>query len=184
MVIKTASPGVIVNEVDLTRGTSDAITSNVACIAGPFQRGPVDKITLVETEVDFQATFGDPTDENYEFWYSVDNFLEYGGTCYVVRCDDASGGDQKMRNAADGPKFDTNGTEIKYYVKNEDDFEENYFNVDAGTGNLPAKFIAQNPGTWGNNIAVAVIDHGVGHRKPRPENIHTGINRIDHRSLC
>ena len=28
MVIKTASPGVIVNEIDLTRGTSDAITTN------------------------------------------------------------------------------------------------------------------------------------------------------------
>ena len=160
MVIKTASPGVIVNEVDLTRGTSDGITSNVACIAGPFQRGPVDKITLVETEVDFQATFGDPTDENYEYWFSVDNFLEYGGTCYVVRCDDSSGGDQTMRNAADGPKADDAGAEIKYYVKNEDDFAENWFNEEAQMGGTPAKFIAQNPGTWGNNISVAVIDHG------------------------
>ena len=160
MVIKTSSPGVIVNEVDLTRGTSDGITSNVACLAGPFQKGPVDKITLVETEVDFQATFGDPTDENYEYWFSVDNFLEYGGTCYVVRCDDSVGGSGLMRNAADGPKVDANGNEIKYYVKNVDDFEENYFNEDAAMGGLPAKFIAQNPGTWGNNISVAVIDHG------------------------
>jgi hypothetical protein len=160
MVIKTSSPGVIVNEVDLTRGTSDGITSNVACLAGPFQKGPVDKITLVETEVDFQATFGDPTDENYEYWFSVDNFLEYGGTCYVVRCDDSVGGGGVLRNAADGPKTDASGNEIKYYVKNADDFEENYFNLDAGMGGLPAKFIAQNPGTWGNNISVAVIDRG------------------------
>ena len=160
MVIKTSSPGVIVNEVDLTRGTSDGITSNVACLAGPFQKGPVDKITLVETEVDFQATFGDPTDENYEYWFSVDNFLEYGGTCYVVRCDDSVGGGGVLRNAADGPKTDASGNEIKYYVKNVDDFEENYFNSDAGMGGLPAKFIAQNPGTWGNNISVAVIDRG------------------------
>jgi hypothetical protein len=39
MVIKTASPGVIVNEVDLTRGTSDAITTNVGGIVGPFEKG-------------------------------------------------------------------------------------------------------------------------------------------------
>jgi hypothetical protein len=160
MVIKTASPGVIVNEVDLTRGTSDAITSNVACLAGPFQKGPVDKITLVQTEVEFQDIFGDPTDENYEYWFSVDNFLEYGGTCYVVRSDDEPGGNQQMRNAADGVKFDANGNEIKYYVKNEDDFEENYFNLDASMGGLPAKFIAANPGTWGNNLSIAVIDRG------------------------
>ena len=30
MTIKTASPGIVVNEVDLTKGTSDAITTNVA----------------------------------------------------------------------------------------------------------------------------------------------------------
>ena len=39
MVIKTSSPGVLVNEVDLTRGTSDAITTNVGAFAGPFPKG-------------------------------------------------------------------------------------------------------------------------------------------------
>ena len=160
MVIKTASPGVIVNEVDLTRGTSDAITSNVGALCGPFLKGPVDKITLVENEVDLINTFGEPTDENYEYFFSVDNFLEYGGVCYVVRCDDTLGGDQILRNAADGAKVDDSGNEIKYYVKNEDDFEENYFNEEADMGGLPAKFIAANPGAWGNSLAVAVIDAG------------------------
>ena len=179
MVIKTASPGVIVNEVDLTRGTSDGITSNVACLAGPFTKGPVDKITLVQTEVEFQDIFGNPTDENYEYWFSVDNFLEYGGTCYVVRSDDEPGGNQAMRNAADGPKTDSSGNEIKYYVKNADDFEENIFNVDAAMGGLPAKFIAQNPGTWGNNISVAVIDHGADYqlslKSDKAYNAATGV---------
>lgn len=160
MVIKTASPGVIVNEVDLTRGTSDAITTNVGALAGPFVKGPVDKITYIEQEVDLIDTFGAPTDANYEYFYSVDNFLEYGGTCYVVRCDDSVGGNQVMRNAVDGPQADSNGNEIVYYVKNEDDFEENFFNTDASQGGLPTKFIAANPGVWGNSLAVAVIDQG------------------------
>ena len=160
MVIKTASPGVIVNEVDLTRGTSDAITTNVGALAGPFVKGPVDKITYIEQEVDLIDTLGAPTDANYEYFYSVDNFLEYGGTCYVVRCDDSTGGNQVMRNAVDGPQADSNGNEIVYYVKNEDDFEENFFNTDASQGGLPTKFIAANPGVWGNSLAVAVIDQG------------------------
>ena len=50
MVIKTASPGILVNEIDLTRGTSDAITTNVGCIAGPFKKGPVDEFVKIKTE--------------------------------------------------------------------------------------------------------------------------------------
>ena len=40
---------------------------------------------LVTSEVDFRQTFGPVTDDNYEYWWSVNNFLEYSGTCYVVR---------------------------------------------------------------------------------------------------
>lgn len=85
MVIKTASPGVFIQEVDLTRGTSDAITTNVGFVAGPFVKGPIDTPILVSSEVDFRQTFGPVTDDNYEYWWSVNNFLEYSGTCYVVR---------------------------------------------------------------------------------------------------
>ena len=118
MVIKTASPGVIVNEVDLTRGTSDGITTNVGGMVGPFARGPVDELVLIETEAELQRVFGDPTTENCEYWYTVSNFLEYGGVCYVIRCDDASGGNQQMKNAV------SNGSPV--FIKNKDDFEENF----------------------------------------------------------
>jgi len=155
MVIKTASPGIVVNEVDLTRGTSDAITTNIGAFAGPFARGPVGELQLVTTEAEFQRIFGDPNDSNYEYWYTVSNFLEYGGVCYVIRTDDSVGDSsgeylQTMRNATD----DNGGNAI--YVKNETDFEENWFQ----SGSLPGQFVVRNPGTWGNGLAVAVIDHG------------------------
>ena len=153
MVIKTASPGIVINEVDLTRGTSDAITTNVAAFAGPFEKGPVDELQLVTTEAEFQRIFGDPTEENYEYWYTVSNFLEYGGVCYVIRCDDLIGdssglGLQKMRNAT----TDGLGTT---YVKNRTHYEEDF-----EYGASLDQFIARNPGTWGNGIGVAVIDSG------------------------
>ena len=159
MVIKTASPGIVVNEVDLTKGTSDAITTNVGAFAGPFARGPVGVLQLVTTEVEFQRIFGDPTDENYEYWYTVSNFLEYGGICYVIRTDDSVGDSsgtflQTMKNATDA--IVTDPTDAPVYIKNEDDFIENYFQ----TASAPGKFVAQSPGTWGNGLAVAVIDHG------------------------
>ena len=56
MVIKTASPGVIVNEVDLTRGTSDAITTNIGAFAGPFARGPVGELVLINTEAELTTS--------------------------------------------------------------------------------------------------------------------------------
>ena len=148
MVIKTASPGVIVNEIDLTRGTSDGITTNVGGMVGPFQRGPVNELVLIETEAELQRVFGNPTTENAEYWWTVSNFLEYGGVCYVIRCDDASGGAQMMKNSV------SNGTPV--YIKNRDDFEENF---DDGIA-LQAYFAASTPGTYGDAIAVAAIDAG------------------------
>ena len=159
MVIKTASPGIVVNEVDLTRGTSDAITTNVAAFAGPFAKGPVDELTLIETEVEFQRVFGDPTDQNFEYWWTVNNYLEYGGVCYVVRCDDLIGdssgtGLQTMKNATD--EIVTTPSDAPVYIKNKLDFEENYYL----SASAPGKFVARSPGTWANGIGVAVIDHG------------------------
>lgn len=148
MVIKTASPGVVINEIDLTRGTSDGITTNVGAMVGPFAKGPVDEIILIETENELQKVFGDPTTENAEYWWTVSNFLEYGGVCYVVRCDDESGGGQTMKNAV------TNGSPV--FIKNYDDFEENF---DDGVS-LPAYFAGRTPGEYANAFGVAVIDAG------------------------
>ena len=164
MVIKTASPGVLVNEIDLTRGTSDAITTNIGALCGPFKSGPVDEIIKIRTEAELQRTFGGPTDENYEYWWTVTNFLEYGGVCYVVRPDDEIGdsaadelgitevGSQKMRNAVD--MLDNDGNSV--YVKNNDHFINDIYEQ----GQSEARFISRNPGEWGNSIAIATIDSG------------------------
>ena len=147
MVIKTASPGIVINEVDLTRGTSDAITTNLAAFAGPFEKGPVDELTLIETEAQLQRIFGEPTDENYEYWYTVSNYLEYGGVVYVTRCDDTIGVETMKNATSDGSSE---------YIKNRDHFEEDYdFGVTLG-----AQFAAREPGTYGNNLGIAVIDRG------------------------
>jgi hypothetical protein len=152
MVIKTASPGIIVREVDLTRGTADAITTNVAALVGPFQKGPVDEFTLIETEAELQRVFGDPTDYNYQYWYTASNFLEYGGVILINRVDDASGGNQQMRNATSG----VTDPQDAPYIKNEDDFEDNFLL----SAEVPGSFVARNPGTWANGLGVAVIDAG------------------------
>ena len=182
MVIKTASAGVYLQEVDLTRGVVDPISSNVAMCAGPFQKGPVDQLIKVNTEVELREIFGKPTDENYEYWWTINNFLEYSGSCYVVRCDDSIGDvidagtpdgagshDQTMRNGTDsfvfsldGRKFNTIDQSKTYsgiYIKNEDEFVAEGQVVANG-----GKFFGRNPGKWVNGLGIAVIDSGADFR--------------------
>ena len=179
MVIKTASPGVYIQELDLTRGAVDPISTNIGYLAGPFERGPVDQIIRIQNEVELRQVFGRPTDDNYEYWWTINNFIEYSGQCYVVRCDDAVGDriddgtvdgvgqhDQKMRNSTDAFVFDTEARTFKtidqkfasssIYLKNEDEFETEYNSL------LPlgGKFVSRNPGKWCNGVGVAVIDKG------------------------
>ena len=183
MVIKTASPGVYIQELDLTRGILDPVTRNNGVLAGPFERGPVDQAVKVSTEVELRQIFGGPTNENYEYWYTIDNFLEYGGQCYVIRCDDAVGdeidtaidffddnGDevevsnvrhpQVMRNSTDAYTFSysdpSDPTSSEVYLKNDQEWESKLGDIIPGYG----KFFSRNPGRWMNGVGVAVIDSG------------------------
>ena len=180
MVIKTASPGVFIQEVDLTRGTADAITENVGVVAGAFTKGPVDQLVYISTELELRETFGEPADENHEYWHTINNFLEYSGNCYVVRCDDSIGDIvdegaetvnlQKMRNATDAFEYyddslalpnpenptQESRTQSSVYIKNEDQFTVELNASAPGLG----KFFARTPGRWANGIGVAVIDSG------------------------
>jgi hypothetical protein len=175
--IKLGSPGVFINEVDLTRGTSDAISTNIAAMVGPFEKGPVNEMILIETEAELQRTFGNPTRENYEYWWTIANYLEYGGVCYVVRCDDEEGDVEEMflGDSAFGLQYMRNASDINQqmydgitgpYVKNDTEFFEDFYEEELGTasGGSPAHFIARSPGSWGNALGVAVIDAGADYK--------------------
>ena len=149
MALGLASPGVKVREVDLTRGGINASVNVVAGISAPYKKGPVEEITRVTTESDLVDNFGKPAlgtdDYHYEYWYAGSNFLSYGGQLDVVRCD---GGNLKNANAGVGI---ASTTTLK--IKNYQDYLNNY---ESATNFYWA---AKNPGTWANDIRVAVIDN-------------------------
>lgn len=146
MVTKLASPGVFVQEKDFTRGGIDPSFINFGAFAGVFEKGPIGIPTLVTSEAELLEIFGRPNDENFEYWFSVSNYLEYGGICYVVRVQDPS-----QYNAV------SNGSEqlVKSFQHWEDE-------VSTGAGTY--KFIARTAGTWGNSLGVSVIDYGADQR--------------------
>ena len=114
------SPGVVVLERDLTN-TINATVDNIGAIAGSFEKGPVEEVVTISNERQLIETFGKPNDNNYEYWFSVAQFLLYGGSVKVVRADNSS-----LKNAIDAAQFTQttfSATDTTLTVANATDFD-------------------------------------------------------------
>lgn len=78
------SPGLEFNETDDSLN-SPAVPSATAAYAGVFQKGPIDVPVLITRDKTFEEIFGEATDDNYEHWYTVWNYLQYASSIYVKR---------------------------------------------------------------------------------------------------
>ena len=156
MPLNLASPGIVVREVDLTIGRVDPVSGSVGALVAPFAKGPVDLPQLIENEDDLLNTFGRPysTDKHYEHWMVASSYLAYGGVLRVSRADD-----QLLKNGFVGA-----ASSIK--IKSTEHYEQLGYDENTITGVTVA---ARNPGTWANDIKVAIIDG-------RADQIITGIN--------
>ena len=132
------SPGVVVQEKDLTN-VIPAVATSIAAIAGDFTKGPVDEIVSISSEKDLVETFGKPDSNNYEYFFSAANFLQYGNALRVVRATGTG-----LLNAT------ANGSGL--LVKNTTDYQDNYADGSGTVGN----WAARTAGAWGNNIKVSV----------------------------
>jgi hypothetical protein len=145
MPLNLASPGIVVREVDLTSGRVDPTSNKAAGIVAPFEKGPVEIPTLVETEADLLNNFGEPysTNNHYEYWYTASSYLAYGGVLQVVRSDNSG-----LKNGVAGV-----ATNIK--IKSSDDYVNQGYDANIISN---VDFVAQNPGSWSNGLKIAVID--------------------------
>ena len=145
MPLNLASPGIVVREVDLTVGRVNSSSDSVAAQVAPFAKGPVDSPAVIENENDLLNTFGQPysTDKHYEHWMVASSYLAYGGTMLISRADDAG-----LKNA-----FVGTATSIK--IKSDDHYNQLGYDENTITNVTVA---AKNPGSWANDIKVAIID--------------------------
>ena len=90
MVINLLSPGVAIQEVDLTE-IIPAVSSSIGALAGVFRWGPVNTRYLVSSEQILANTFGLPTNFNAETYFTVSNFLTYGNSVFVSRAANTTG---------------------------------------------------------------------------------------------
>ena len=131
------SPGVLVQERDLTR-IIPAVSTSVGAFAGQFSKGPLDEVVSISSEQELVDTFGKPDTNNFEYFFSAANFLQYSNSLRLVRASQTS-----TLNATAG------GSGL--LVKNKQDYEDNYA---AGQGSS-GTFAARSAGAWGNSLLVA-----------------------------
>ncbi len=134
------SPGVAVNEVDLTT-VVPAVSTTEGAIAGNFHWGPVEQPVLISSEDQLVARFGKPTNENFETFFSAAAFLAYGNKLYVSRAADANSFNAVANTDA----------VAQVQIKNEDDY--NSMTLPQG-----ALYFAKFPGKLGNSLRVSVCD--------------------------
>ena len=141
MAANQSSPGIVVQERDLTTITSLA-TANVGVLAAPFELGPVEEVVQISSEKGLAEVFGEPNDYNFEYWFTASQYLAYGGVLKTIRV--ASTALKNGVNTGTAP-----------LIKNIDDYEANY---EGGTNGW--EFSARTPGSKGNSIGVFVTDAG------------------------
>ena len=135
------SPGIQVREFDLTT-VVPAVATTEGAIAGAFSWGPVEERVLISSEKDLVNKFGEPTDSNFETFFTAASFLAYGNQLYVSR-------------AIDSTAFNATanvGVVANTLVRNDDHYESLTF------GDTDLLYIAKYPGSRGNSLQISVCD--------------------------
>ena len=130
------SPGVQVNEIDLTN-VVPAVDTTIGAIAGPFQKGPVSTITTITSEEDLVTIFGKPQSDNFEFFFTAANFLKYSNELKVVRAESA------IVNA---------GANSGILIRDTDHYLASFSTGQGSHG----EWAARTAGTWANGIKVEI----------------------------
>ena len=153
------SPGVLIQERDLSAPQVAPSLQNVAAIVGPFSTGPVDTITSITSENALVNTFGKPNDSNYETWLMASSYLAYGGTLSVVRPSSGVGTSTANVNAVTTSAVISSGSTTisasPLLIQNQSIYESNYLNA-SNTWHFAARYA----GSLGNSVGVSIVDHG------------------------
>jgi len=140
------SPGVDVNEIDLTN-VIPAVSTSIGGIVGHFKWGPVEEVVSVGSEKELVANFGEPDNNTYGQWFQAAAFLQYANALNVYRYD---AGAFNATNTTDSP-------ESTLKIKNSTDYQLSPKVVDESPDSNDTYFIARYPGVLGNSLKVCVI---------------------------
>ena len=132
------SPGVQVNEIDLTN-VVPAVATSIGAIAGAFEKGPVSTIVNISSEEELVEIFGKPTTtgNQFETFFSAANFLRYTNSLKVVRAESG------LLNA---------GANSGILIRDDDHYEASFADGEGSHG----EWAARTAGTHGNSLRVEI----------------------------
>ena len=120
------SPGVEINEVDLTN-VIPAVSTSIGAYAGQFRKGPILQPTLISSEKELASIFGAPTTRNAAdavSFMTAAAFLKYGNALYVTRCETtgalnatSSGAGELFTDDSQGAEFDATAEDNSIVAK-------------------------------------------------------------------
>lgn len=77
--IKTIeSPGILISSSNFVPNNYINPSLNIAAFVGEFEKGPINELILITSALQFKLIFGRATEVNYNDWYQVYNYLQYG----------------------------------------------------------------------------------------------------------
>lgn len=146
----SASPAVVVKEIDLTGGVPN-VQSTTGAIVGSYRWGPAETRVLIDNEATLVETFASPDSANTIDFHSAVYFLRYSGSLYVTR--EVTSSALNARSVIGQLSTDNDGNLPTEIVKNEQDWEAQKAALDSDSHT----FIARYPGELGNSLQVSIL---------------------------
>lgn len=146
----SASPAVVVKEIDLTGGVPN-VQSTTGAIVGNFRWGPAEQRVLIDNEATLVDTFASPDSANTIDFHSAVYFLRYSGSLFVTR--EVTSAALNARSTRGQNATDSDGSLPTEIVKNELDFNAQ---LNPGLDSDHQTFIAKYPGELGNSLRVSI----------------------------
>jgi Phage tail sheath protein subtilisin-like domain/Phage tail sheath C-terminal domain len=139
------SPGVNTSEIDLTT-VIPAVSTSSGAVAGPFDWGPVDTVRQVSNENELVSTFGKPSTNTANTFFTGANFLAYASDLRVIRSAN-TGSNNALANV------DSASLDAGKYCPNEETFE-----AQAALNTIANHVVmARYPGALGNSLKVSLL---------------------------
>ena len=136
------SPGVNTSEIDLTT-IVPGISSIDAGFAGCFRWGPVNDVTLIDSEDLLVETFQSPDANTYQSFLTAANFLTYSSALHVVRTSNTA-----MKNAS------ASGTVV--LISNTSHYQSTYSEQEGTPVTAQGDWCAKWGGDLGNSLKVSL----------------------------
>ena len=142
MAISLISPGIKITEQDLV-SSQQAVATTAGAFAGQFRWGPMEEATVVTSEADLVARFGQPNATNSVDFLTAANFLGYSAPLYVSRIANTNA----LNSTAEATTGSgTSGT--GQLIKNDDAYLETA-SFDVGP------WVGKFPGVTGNSLKIS-----------------------------